>query len=250
MASNSRLPASLRVIGRSVVDWWDGWLDMVLVIIVWFIAQLTIVLGPPATFGLYHVVYNMFNGEATGVRGMIEGGRQYFGKAWIWGIINLLVVITIYVNIIFYGGIEAIWGFYLQIFIIFLAVLWILTQFYGLPFFFEQEVKSLKIALRNGLFTTLASPFFSLILLVIILLVVVLSSVFIIPTFLGLPGLIPMMGFRALQNRLETFGIRKPEKSPKEIEFEEGARMRIHNLDEEQTGTDTPGTNEERQAEK
>lgn len=228
---------------------------MVLVIIVWFLAQLTIVLGPPATFGLYHVAYNMFNGEATGIRGMIEGGRRHFGKAWIWGIINVLVLVTVYVNIIFYGSIEAVWGFYLQVLVIFLAVLWGLTQFYALPFFFEQEVKSLKIAMRNGLFTTLASPFFSLMLLVIIVLVIGLSAVFVIPTFLGLPGLVPMLGFRALQNRLESFGIRKPEKSPKEIEFEEGARMRIKNLNEaEPASADVTGADvtaeEKRPAEK
>ncbi len=46
-----KFPAVLRVIGRSIVDWWDSWLDMVLVTIVWFVAQITVIFGPPATFG-------------------------------------------------------------------------------------------------------------------------------------------------------------------------------------------------------
>jgi hypothetical protein len=79
MASKApRFPASLRVIGRSVVDWWDGWLDMVVTLMIWLFAQMTIVLGPPATFGLYYVVHNMINGEAQGVRGLIAGARMYF----------------------------------------------------------------------------------------------------------------------------------------------------------------------------
>jgi uncharacterized membrane protein YesL len=229
----SRVPAPFRVIGRSIVDWWDGWLDMVVTIIVWFLAQLTVVFGPPATFGLYYVVHNMVNGQAYGARGLVEGARLYFGKAWIWGILTLLAAITIYVNFIFYGAVEAVWGLYVQVFITLLAAIWLLTNFYALPFFMEQEKKSIRIALRNGLFTTLAAPFFSLLLLALVLLVAGLSTVFIIPIFLGLPGLIPMLGVRAMYNRLETFGLRQPEKTPKEIEYEEGGKVNVPGRNQE-----------------
>lgn len=217
----SKVPASLRVIGRSFVDWWDGWLDMVLTIIVWFLAQITIVFGPPATFGLYYVAHSMINGEALGVRGLISGGRKYFWKAWIWGIINLLVVLIISVNVYFYGNVTAAWAPYLQVIIIMLGFLWFCTQFYALPFFMEQEVKNLFISIRNGLFTTLAAPFFTFMLMVIVVIVLGLSAGFIIPLFLGLPGVIPFLGIRALYNRLEAFGLREREKTPREIEYEE-----------------------------
>lgn len=244
MATTSRVPASFRVIGRSAVDWWDGWLDMVMVVVVWFLAQLTIVLGPPATFGLYQVVYNMINGEATGVRGLIDGARRYFGKAWLWGLINLVAAVTLFINYSFYGGIAQIWAAYLQMFMVLIAVLWILTQFYTLPFFYEQENKNLFRAIKNGFLTTMAAPFFSLILFVIIVLVVALSTLLVLPLFLGLPGLIPIMGVRAMYNRLEAFGLRNPEKSPKEIEFEEGSRRRIKNLDEESANGDSTPDNQ------
>jgi uncharacterized membrane protein YesL len=227
MATKSRFPASLRVIGRSVVDWWDGWLDMVMVIIVWLFAQLTVVLGPPATFGLYYVVHSMINGEALGVRGLISGGRRYFGKAWIWGILNILGLVTLVVNYLFYGGMEADWGVYVQGVVTVLGFLWFCTHFYALPFFMEQENKSIKIALRNGILTTLAAPFFTIVLAIPVVLVAGLSAVFVIPIFLGLPGIIPFLGFRAMYNRLEAFGLRKPEKTPREIEFEESSRIRV-----------------------
>lgn len=228
---NVKFPASLRVIGRSIVDWWDGWLDMVLVTVVWFLAQLTIILGPPATFGAYYVVYNMMNGEALGVRGLIEGAKLYFGKSLLWGLLNLVAFATIWINLQFYGSIEAAWGFYVQVFILMVTILWISTNFYALPYFMEQDVKKLRIALRNGLFTTLAAPFFTFVLLLMALLVLVLSVGFVIPIFLGLPGLIPMLGFRGLYDRLVAFGIRQPEKTPKEIEFEEGGVLRIPGLE-------------------
>jgi uncharacterized membrane protein YesL len=225
-----KFPASLRVIGRSVVDWWDGWMDMVLVIAVWFFAQLTIILGPPATFGAYYVVHNMMNGEALGVRGLIEGARKYFWKSMLWGLINLFVIVTVVINFQFYGGIAAVWGFYLQVFIVMLSVFWIATNFYALPFFMEQEIKKLRIALKNGLLTTLAAPFFTLILLILVVVIVAVSFGFVIPLFLGLPGLIPMMGYRAMYDRLIAFGIRQPEKTPKEIEYEARGHIDVPTL--------------------
>ncbi|MBE0695619.1 MAG: hypothetical protein IH586_01730 [Anaerolineaceae bacterium] len=220
----AKVPAPLRVIGRSVVDWWDGWLDMVLTIIVWFFAQLTIVLGPPATFGLYYVVHQMINGEAMGVRGLISGGRKYFGKAWLWGIINILVAATLYVNVYFYSNLKTGWAPIVLVVIIMLGYLWYCTQFYVIPFFLEQEVKSLYIAMKNGFLTTLAAPFFTFIIMFFALIVMGLSIVFIIPIFLGLPALIPFLGFRSVINRLEAFGLREREKTPREIEMEESEK--------------------------
>jgi hypothetical protein len=79
--------------------------------------------------------------------------------------------------------------------------------------------------MKNGLLTTLAAPFFSIALLIVVALVLALSLGFVIPFFLGLPALIPFLGIRALYNRLEAFGIREPEKTPKEIEYEETGQM-------------------------
>ncbi|NLG98949.1 MAG: hypothetical protein GX491_16455 [Chloroflexi bacterium] len=222
---NNPFPAPFKVIGRSVVDWWDGWLDMAMVVSIWFLAQATVIFGPPATFGLYHVTYNMINGEALGVRGLFEGAKKYLKKSLIWGAINLFALATIFVNFTFYGGVQAAWGPYVQMVVVGVAWLYLSTQFYTIPYFMEQEVPSLKIAMRNGLFTTLASPLFTFIVMVVAAVVVVLSIMLVIPIFLGLPGLIAFLGFRALNDRLVTFGIRQPEKTPKEIEMEESGRI-------------------------
>jgi uncharacterized membrane protein YesL len=221
----SKVPASLRVIGRAFVDWWDGWLDMVLTIIVWFLAQLTVILGPPATFGMYAVAHQMINGEATGVRGLISGARTYFWKAWLWGIFNLLATFTLVVNVYFYGNLKTAWAPFVQVIIFMLGILWYCTQFYALPFFFEQELKSIFIAIKNGFLTTLAAPFFTFVVMVVVVIVLGLSVGFVIPLFLGLPAVVPFLGFRSTVNRLEAFGLRKPEKTPREIEVEESARV-------------------------
>lgn len=221
----SKLPASFRVIGRSIVDWWDGWLDMVLTIIVWFLAQLTIVFGPPATFGLYFVAHQMVNGEATGIRGLISGARQNFWHAWLWGLINILVAITLFVNVNFYGNLQTSWAPFLQGLVFMLGILWYCTQFYTIPYFYELEKKSVFVAMRNGFLTTLAAPFFTFILMIVVVFVIGLSFGLVIPLFLGLPAVVPFLGFRAMINRLVAFKLRKPEKTPREIEAEESERV-------------------------
>jgi uncharacterized membrane protein YesL len=218
---SAKLPASFRIIGRAVVDWWDGWLDMVLTILVWFLAQITVVLGPPATFGMYYVVHQMTNGEALGVRGMISGARKYFGKAWLWGLLNILAAITLFVSVYFYGNLKTAWAPFLEVIVIMLGYLWYCTQFYALPYFMELENKSLYIAMKNGFLTTMAAPFFTFVVMIVVVIALSLSLIFVIPLFLGLPALIPFLGFRSMTNRLEAFGLRKPEKTPHQIEEEE-----------------------------
>ena len=245
MASKSKAPGPFRVIWTALIDWWDGWLDMVLVTALWFFAQITIILGPPATFGVYYVVYHMQNGEALGVRGMIEGARKYFGKSLIWGVINLLVLLTLYINVRFYSGLEALWGFYLLVLVLMLGLLWFSTQFYALPYFMEQEVKKLRIAMKNGLLTSMAAPIFTFLMILLSAIIAALSFGFIIPLFLGLPAIIPMLGFRAMYNRLEKFGLRTPEKSPKEIEFDESGHVDVPSLDRsarDAVDRDAPGS--------
>lgn len=225
-------PASLRVIGRSFVDWWDGWLDTVVMTLVWVVAQVTVILGPPATFGVYYVIHDMVvDGQAQGIPGMIRGARMYFGKAWLWGLINLLVVGILVINIYFYGGIKAFWGLYLQVFVLMVLLVWIMTQFYALAYFMELETKSLWTAMKNGLFTSLAAPFFTFVIIVLVIILTLLSFGLVIPLFLGLFGVIPFLAFRAIDDRLVAFGLRKPEKTPKEIEYEESGRLKIPSLE-------------------
>jgi hypothetical protein len=67
------------------------------------------------------------------------------------------------------------------------------------------------MAYRNALFTALAAPGFTLILLGLTVLLTILSIVLVIPLFFGIPGLIALLGTRAVFNRLEAFGLREPE---------------------------------------
>lgn len=222
-----KMPASLHVISRAVVDWWDGWFDLLIVVVVWLVAQLTVVFGPPATFGLYHVVYQLINGESTGVRGLIEGARKYFGAAWLWNVVNLVVVFILILNVRFYGQFTTDFRYFLQFFMLILIAIWLSGQFYALAIFHEQQEPRTLLAIKNGILMVLAAPFFSAVLLLLALVLVALCVVLVLPIFLAVPAIIPLLGMRAVQNRLIAYGLREPEKTPKEIERERSSRIEV-----------------------
>jgi uncharacterized membrane protein YesL len=216
---NIKWPAPLRVIGQSVVDWWDSWLDFELITVVWFIAQFTIILGPPATFGLYHVVHVMTHeGESTGLKGMFQGAKLYFGKSLVWGLINWAALILAYVNIIFYGQMPNVFGAIAQWLVIFITVFYLIAQFYTVAFFMQlrDDSKNIFSALKSGLFLGLSYPVFTLV-IVVFAAILVASCVFMIPIFLAVPALVAVLGTRAMRDRLQLLGQIKKEVDPREV---------------------------------
>jgi len=201
--------ASLTVIVQSFQEWWDDWVNLTIQNLVCLLCWLTIILGPPATFGLYSVTNRLAHGESIGLGGLVDGGRRYFLLSWLWMLINLLVAIIISYNYFFYTSFGTLWADFLQAFFIILGVIWLVIQFYALPYLMEQEKKHLGIALRNGLYTTLAAPGYTLVVAGVGALVATLSIVLIFPVFLGVPCLIILIGNRAVIERLATYQVRE-----------------------------------------
>lgn len=201
-------PASLQVIIKALGDWWHDWVNQLVLNLVWALAWLTIVLGPPATLGMYYVNNHLVHGESLGIAGLLEGSRRYFLASWLWMSVNLLVVILVVVNYFYYASFSASWSKFLQAFFLLLGLFWLLVQFYALPYLMEQEQKRLLVAMRNGLFTALAAPGFTLVLGGAVLVVALLSLVTVAPLFLGGPCLIATIGNHAVIERIATFKLR------------------------------------------
>jgi hypothetical protein len=75
----------------------------------------------------------------------------------------------------------------------------------------EQAEKRVGLALRNGLFTALAAPGYTLVVVGVAVLVAGLSAGTIALLFLGGPCLIATLGSRAVVERLETYRVRERE---------------------------------------
>jgi uncharacterized membrane protein YesL len=217
----SRLPASLQVISLALSDWWDDLVNMAVISMAWLLSWLTIMLGPPATFGLYYATNRLAHGQSLGLGGLLEGARRYALKSWLWALLNLLVAAVIWANLWFYAHFEGAWVPVLQGFLLFLGLAWLTVQFYALPYLVEQEEKRIGLALRNALFTALAAPGYTLAVAGSAVLIAVLSVALVFPLVLGGPCLIAALGSRAVLERLEAYSVREREMAHEESDAEQ-----------------------------
>lgn len=208
MQPDQKAPASLQVLARALSDWWDDWVQMTVVSILWTLSWLTIVLGPPATLGLFYVAHRMAYGESPGLGGMLEGARRHLARSYLWALLNLLAAVTVYANLWFYGRLGTSWAPFLQALFWILGALWFAVQFYALAYLMEQERKSLRLSLRNGLFTLLAAPGYSLVLIGAAFFIGAVSLALVAPLVLGGPGLLALIAAHAVRERIETYGLR------------------------------------------
>ena len=200
----------LRMIWNALKIWWDVWVGLWLFGLVWVLCWATLVLGPPATFGFFHSVRWLMVEKEIRWEHYYQPAKKYFFASWLWFLTNLLVLYIVFSNYVYYSRTTSGVGDILRVIAVGVGILWVAVQFYALPYYVLMDKKSLLIAWKNGLFTILASPMFSLVLWVV-LAVVLLLHVMIFPIFLAGPGLIVLLATTAVENRIQKFGIRERE---------------------------------------
>lgn len=202
------LPEPVHLIWKALRVWWDGWLSVLLYGLVWLLCWATIVLGPPATFGFFFAVRAWIVEKETRWNVYYQMGKKYFFVSWAWFLANLLILFIVFANNVFYDSQGGGMGSLLKATAMVIGFLWAAVQFYALPYFVLLEKKNLFIAWKNGLFTILASPLFTLAIW-ITLAVLMFLHLLIMPLFFGGPGLIVLLSSLAVEDRIETFGIRE-----------------------------------------
>jgi uncharacterized membrane protein YesL len=198
-------PITIKVIKWSIRTWWDDLTGLAMINLLWVLCWFTILLGPPATLAIYYISYELVGGQSLGLSGFIEGIRKYFLKSWAWALVNLLVFVIIYSNILFYGNSEWIWVRGMPLVMLILGLVWVVVQFYALPFLMHQDDKSLKIAWRNAYVIAVLNPGYTAVIFGFALLVTVLSLIFMLPLFLGVVPLVAVLGAQAVKDRVEDY---------------------------------------------
>jgi uncharacterized membrane protein YesL len=196
------------LIKKALRGWWEGWLSLLLYGLVWLLCWATIVLGPPATFGFFFAVRAWMVEKETRWSQYYQMGKKYFLASWAWLMANLLILFIVFANNVFYDSLGGGTGRLLKAIAMIIGFLWLAAQFYALPYFVLLEKKSLFIAWKNGLFTILASPLFSLVIWIALGALLFLHLA-IMPLFFGGPGLIVLLSSMAVEDRIEKFGIRE-----------------------------------------
>lgn len=202
------LSASFKTIKTSLALWWHDWLVLTVLNLAWVLCLATLVLGPPATFALYRAAQMVVNGQGVDFPELLRFSRRHLLKSWLWMLANLLIAAGIWLNLQFYAGVNVAWTVWVRPIPLLIGALWLTLQVYALPYLMEQEVFSLRQAFRNALFTLLASPLYSVVVISFVCFSLVLGTRLVFLFFLGLPCLLAVLGTVAVKERLETLGVR------------------------------------------
>jgi len=143
--------ASFQAVRLAVIDLWnDLWMTLVCNV-VWLLAMLLVIPGPPATVALFYYANCLAHGESADLSDFWGAFRRYWKVGWVWAIVNILVFFFLIGDYWLIGRENRTYlSSFLQVFYIMVIIGWSLTQLYTLPFLFEQNHPTLLQALRNG----------------------------------------------------------------------------------------------------
>ncbi|MCI0710861.1 MAG: DUF624 domain-containing protein [Chloroflexi bacterium] len=200
------MQAAFEVIRRTAADCWNSFVGLAVTNALWLAASLTIILLPPATAGLYSTTNSLVRGKGQRLDTFLDGAREYWWLSIQWALVNIVVLVVLFVNVYFYGQIAAgALANTLLFFVSALGLLWVTMQFYIWPVLMVQEQKKMRIAMKNALFLSLASPLYNLVLLLVGGIVVSLSIMMLLPLAVFTFSFLAMLGNHAVVERLTTF---------------------------------------------
>ena len=217
---------ALQVLKYSLKDFWDEFMLLVALNLVWSIAVLlpivplfvlrtvdvlwALALGsllllplPIVSGALCFAANQISRGKVIGWNIFFVGIRRYWAKSLVVGLINLVVLVLIVTNVRFYGlALQGTWtNFAVSLWLI-VGVYWLLVQVFWFPMILELESEKILLALRNALAMAIITPGFSLTLAILLLIVIALCIVLTVPALLFMASLILLICNHATRSRL------------------------------------------------
>jgi len=226
---------ALQVIRFSLIDFWDEFVMLVVLNILWslaaalpavpvfllrgsnlllmLVASILLALPLPiVTGGLFFFTNQLARGKAVGWAVFITGMRRYWAKSLLVTLINLVVLLLVMTNIQFYGiGLEGTWTFFATAIWLVLALYWLIVQIFWFPMILELESEKVLLGLRNALVMVIITPGFSITLTIITLILIVLCVLLTLPVVLIMASLLLLISNHATRSRL-AFAQKKPYK--------------------------------------
>src|SRR5512141_1881629 len=83
---------AFKILGRAFRDIWQELWTILIVQLLFLLAQVLIILGPPATVAMFFYGNRIAHEEMATEKDFLKAVRQYWKPAWRWGGLNLLVI--------------------------------------------------------------------------------------------------------------------------------------------------------------
>ncbi len=166
-----------------VIDAYVATIPLITLNLVWFVTSLPLVTLIPSTAALFYATNRLVHGKSADLHTFFEGFRLYFRRSWLWGLLNVVVIVVLASNFIYYGRLAETWAAIAGGITLVVSVLWLSVQVYTFPLLLEQEKPDIRQALRNSLILLIRRPFFTFGAALLMVALAVVSTLVIIPAW-------------------------------------------------------------------
>jgi len=216
---------ALRVVKYSLKDFWDEFVILVVLNILWCatvalpvlallvlsgldqilalaVSLILLVPLPVVSGGLCFVTNQISRGKAVGWGTFATGIRRYWAKSLVVAAVNLVVLVLLLTNLQFYGLMEGVWTNVVVSIWLVLGFYWLLVQVFWFPMILELKNEKILLAFRNALAMVLVTPGFSITLGIVLLVLGLLCVVLTVPVILLMASLLLLIANHATRSRL------------------------------------------------
>lgn len=147
-----KVGAAFRIVGLALRDTWQELWTILIVNLLFLLGVVLIIPGPPAILALFYYGNKIAHGEDASERDFLKAIREYWGPAWRWGFMNLLVIGVLTGDYYLAGRLTNSSGYdpLIQSLYITLLAAWLILQLFILPFLFEQRQPRVIQAVKNA----------------------------------------------------------------------------------------------------
>lgn len=127
----------------------NGWASGVILFL--SLGALCLLAIPPALFGLFQATDQISKGNAVKISTFTEGAKNTFKPAYIWGGVNLVVLVVLVANIVFYLQLTTAWAPTAGMFFVGLGIIWGVLQLLALSLYPRLVKPDFKLAQKNSM---------------------------------------------------------------------------------------------------
>jgi uncharacterized membrane protein YesL len=181
-----------------------------------FLLSIPLITAPAAWAGLVKMSLLSQTTPTASPADMWNAFRTYLRQGLVMGVLNIVIIGINLSNLAMYWYAPGLLYAVLRGVWLLVLVLWLATQIYLWPLFFNMTQPTLRGALRNAVVMILLNPVFTLVLILAMGVIVLISIILVIPWALLTLSMLVSVATAAVLDRLEAAGLREPPPPPPE----------------------------------
>lgn len=206
--------SSIKALWEVIKDFYPHFPRMVILNIIWLACSLPLVTIPAAYGGLAYATRILVYDETEyNWKQFFSGFKKTFWWSWRWFLPNLIVVVILLINILFFQTEDKNFNLYVRAANIILLFLWCFLQTFTFPFLFEQKKPRMLMALRNSFAVLVHVPGIFIVACLFYWLVTPISTLLVIPALLMTVAFSMFVSVGMLRKAIEVMGARQVEEA-------------------------------------